>query len=1495
MELTTNTPYTFKEWANRQSIDVSDESYPSYLDYLKDWYKKRNLISSENKQSLKDEYIQLLKDLSFLFGSSEKNRFLNNIDYANEEEIIYSIPFFAKKLKEISKVLKNKRESIKNAKIKYNMIGSNEGLETLLYDYILRSFTKKEGNITQIPTSELTNFLPELSSVKDAFHIEIEELHDPNYYHDSDPSLDITNYVDIENLVGKIPYENLTEEELTNIIASRFIPRLANSSLSNLFQKYLEEDGINMTNVSTSLVDASRKFLGEPVYGLTAVRLSETNQPDQIINIDIKEGNNWFLWPSGNKVINDTQYSNIFKPIELNLSNFLSSGATGGIDYTSSDLIFTEKNGTVEGAWLMSDKISRSYDTMNLSVIGGEIREFIFPFCGFRLKTKGMLWDGFSLNERDFSKYNLLQTNQKEEILKNYYTQNLPNSASLDITLNRTSLATDGAYAGNLFINSDTIVKRLCALSSNKNFSDLDNGKNEAAFLYKFLKTDLPITNGVNYIYWPYMTYTEDQNIPITILKDSVLDIELKELDSDSFIGSTAGLTFDDSDVIFKLNSRTSEPIEAAFLQTSLTDNLDPTINSIAIYNQEATKCSKYISGAVQGSLSLKINPLGKTSFIWNDVDTYADEVFRFFDHSPDCPYIKDNDYYKDQNYINPQFSIEKESWKKCTCKSVYFSPIGHKGNTIFDYNGMADMLFHDPDGFGEDFSLNTWKDTRNLSIKSSPQFSFFKLDDSENKNVGWGKGSWKTGNGERMVLKTGKRYTFYRSSFRSDKNTSPYYVIKYPYKNINGICSPSNSDIVILWDISQTQTNVFESTKNIIKGLIKNFIGIENSPTQVSIIAFGNYSTVVGYLTKDYNSLNLFVNDVKIPTTYPEYVTNIKGALEFANYILTERIPSSNSDNTQFDRLCKNLNLSIIDGESSTRLTNNPRSDASKKIIIISDGKDSYDSEEILSYAEILKETVEIHAVDFGEWSIENNLMESIASSDNTYINLQKYLVYGDGNEKSFIEFYSRKINGCQPLVPRWMKAERDSNGNWYGTGVESDMVLRAGDFLSYIHRNEVLYSGEDSYSNFINNSIDFTINVKLNGWDYNSNQFSLSAYGDNCGAKPFWGKAYTLPDPSNRFSKETDISGGYIRFFNDYTPVSQPEVSDMVLSNGNFIKYYRRGLYPLYWNQFLEFQVTEKVNRWKKLEVSNQISNLSDILQNNNVDKYINGSDIDSDLILEGFSQFRPARYNYYSRSNFVYTQNLYYENRDENSFVSFSTGYYINPLQPYKNLTNVHYPTIAVTQFPDLCVTEKSVGYYMLPEKLGTSTYLGKGYKSVIDNNEITKIDSLSGERLFFDLEKYGNRNRGLTQKDQNTITKIVDIDNRWVSSSFFENNRSGINKNPQKFQKMTPYQTDYEIKGKNIFGISRQNDELQLWFPVNPAKWKDDNYKLTFKGELTIDTLLEKIQTFMVDKGILVQWKTDIYGNEFGLYKGSNNNLVTEDFIALLTEFYENIII
>ena len=339
VSLETPAPLSYNEWFAHQNSLVPSSLQEAYNAYLTSWYNQTQ--ASQKPLSLKQDYIQLLKDLSFLFGQSEKDRFLNDINFASDEELIYAIPFFAKKLKDIAKTLSYKRESIKNSKLKYNLVGANEGAEKILYDYVLKGFTRKDDTSVQIPAAVLQTLLPDLSAVKDNFYVEIEELHDPSNYHDSDPSVGANHYITLSDVEKDIPFTgDLSEQEILGILSSRFLSRVADTPLSKVFGQYLTSiPSLSTVSLSATAnqsiynqIGAGQKYLGETFYALTAIRTSEYNVPDQKLLIDLEAGNNWFLWPSGDRVFDSLLFNNIFAPITINSSNFVTvAGGSVGV------------------------------------------------------------------------------------------------------------------------------------------------------------------------------------------------------------------------------------------------------------------------------------------------------------------------------------------------------------------------------------------------------------------------------------------------------------------------------------------------------------------------------------------------------------------------------------------------------------------------------------------------------------------------------------------------------------------------------------------------------------------------------------------------------------------------------------------------------------------------------------------------------------------------------------------------------------------------------------------------------------------------------------------------------------------------------------------------------------------------------------------------------------------------------------------------------------
>jgi hypothetical protein len=1494
---TSNSPLTFSEWLKIQGNQYATQE--AYLNYLNGWYNKNKKLYAldENLYPPKEKYVQLIKDLIHLFDENEKkDLFLIDIDFNNDEDLVYIIPYLASKLKQISQLIAQKREELKKVKIKNEIIGSSDGLEKILYENILKNFTSKPYQWTKIPISPLANRYPQLSSVKDDFYIEVEELYDTNNYYDSDPSVLIEEYFNIDDVVSKQPYENLTDEQLAALVTARFFNKIAPTTVSKYYNNYLTyneklsseflyELSEEYTKSINNQMALNQAFLGENIYALTAIRNDELNEADYYLSLPFEKGHNWFYWPSGDKGPDPITLGNIFKPVSLNQSNLLFGRTVSGSSHLDSDLFFVYKDNTIEGAWLQGSRSIVNKGKMSVGLNSNDKTEFIFPWVGFEINSKDLTFKGYSLNDADKKTYQKLNAQLRSQILNQYFTSILPNSSVYDVYLNQTNLIKSGANSAFMSDLADTIsVSPTGQVYPVWNESTL--GSIDQAFLYKFITTDIFIANGINDILWPIQSFESGfQNLTLTLSSDTCVPIVLGAIEpSKSMVGAVAGSTLDSADVIYKFLDNGGTPMEAAWLASGRISQLDQLKNSIPIYATSAINCSQYIDGPIQPSLYMKFLPGEYTSFVWMDEDTLADDVFKYMEHSSDCAYGNSfpHDYYSNQDYQNPtplnggnSFPLKQNP---CTCKAVNYSPVGTEGKIPTDYASMGDLLFADPQGLGSDYNYNKWRDTRDFPAGNSPQFSFYKIDGETDRYVGFGDGMWVTGNGTPMVLKTGRRYTYYRTNFRingeNEVITAPYMLVNYPYKNINVSCGYGFNnivDLVILIDNSRTQYFSIVDVKKWAKEVCRE--ALESNPgAQISIISFASKGLMLNYLSNDLNELLNVIENIQIPEKYPNWLTNITEGLILANNVLFTNQPPGNDCNFgDITKLCKGLSTQIVNQSKIGTITNCPRPNSQKKILMFSDGQETKNEGTAEYYAQAIKNNgVEIMAIDIGFYALTDKLMEKMASP-NLFFNLQQYLLFSDVDINRFLINITTLLMGCFPATPTWCKAIRSDDGVWTGMNIPSDMVLNPGDYLGYVHRDKVTYvTPQNINSNFDIESLSFALNVKLDGWDYYTNEFNLSSRGDSYGGKPFWGK---LSTPS---ASAIPVGGGS-RLMDDYVTLHQPEVSEIILKNGNYITYKNSGRKFIKWEENLSFNCLYTDQIWNKLKITKKISNLEKYLKTKNITDFaIESTTEPSDLYLESYSTLNPTKYSYYVsnlNSTFTYNEKLFYIDRCNSTYVVFTSGIALKASNPHMNLENINYATMANICFPATFKTEKQIGSYLLPNKLGVSYYRGIGYDIELDPKKVEYLKSIDVDLLFSDPQKYGPRNRGLTKQDQLAPLEIKNLDNRWIYEPYGSTQKAGIIIESVVNQKLTPYQSNYEINSNNQLGVSLQKDNFQFWDPKVYNKWTDKkNYPLTVRNEVIIQNFTKRTDALLINIGVQDKWKTDIYGNNFGLFKG-----------------------
>ena len=433
-DLKTPAPLALTEWTKRYPLFSTQDTKAGYMAYLRAWYKQQPTSEQNTIDEFQLKYIQLLQELSYLFSPEESNLFLSDIDWTNEEDIVLVIPIFARKLKEISQVLVNKRESIKQAKQKYSIASTNDGVETLLYQYILNGFTQR-NQITQIPYSPLRGQLPALSSIGGDFRVEIEELYDTQTYFDSDPALPVSAYDLVSS--ATVPFDNMGVEQLNQLLTNRFLAKVSDNTVSAVFRSLypgISADTFDVQAASlTEQSQASKQYMGAVVYSVSGGYID--NAPDLQSSLDFVRGNNWFLWPNGSKDLNPSKFINTYKPIPLSASNMQASGATGGNSIDNSDLLFVERAGKVSGAWLslFFDKVSSA--EMSAHIKGETTRDFRYPYPGFNLSQIGLNWNGFNLSDNNLPIFNLLSNEVQASILRQYWTKTLPLSSAADLDL----------------------------------------------------------------------------------------------------------------------------------------------------------------------------------------------------------------------------------------------------------------------------------------------------------------------------------------------------------------------------------------------------------------------------------------------------------------------------------------------------------------------------------------------------------------------------------------------------------------------------------------------------------------------------------------------------------------------------------------------------------------------------------------------------------------------------------------------------------------------------------------------------------------------------------------------------------------------------------------------------------------------------------------------------------------------------------------------------
>ena len=1426
-----NHPLSFKQWLKRSRGIKRGFEYEEYNNYLTRWNKIQS-VKTLTVEKIKNDYVGFIRSLSLFFSEEEKKWFNDDFrldNYLNLEEII---PHCASKLRDIMIYYQYKRDSIKRTKLKYNLVGTSTAVERMFHDYLLRAFTK-HGKYVKINDPELYDLLPELKPLNTSLEIKLEEFYDDTEYMDKSPDKSATEYFGVPSEEAQKFYEEngYSAEEMDWLFGNGFSGIVADNPFSSVADDSADTIEKVLLKIQNSILEESetpdlpvsayidydktntieyfqkeltKKYLGENQYVLSGGYYVN----DYIdLSFDIKAGNNWIYFPSG-----EAEYDKLDRkitPIALSATSILENeDAIGSEKYYDADKIFIKYGNAIEGAWLRDTTSAFTKDTMVCNIYANSPFSFRFPYCDYGVSGEGIDWTGPGMDNSDQTLYTL-SDDEKKSIL-NAYWSSYGEHACNPIPLSRTSLIDCGAKADQYYKYADKITVNDSIDVHDDTPDGVFTGTKKEAFLYKVASSDIPIRPIKNYIYWPYQNTTTDGviDVPMGGCKDTCLTAD----EWRQIYGSRAGYDIFDSDIIYKLDAPSGNPIECAFLKGVPFTDLSAARaygSTGAFSDWESTSWTDSATGCFQVGTYGKCMPNAYFTFIWLDEDTPLDDVVFHIDHSPDCEYFKHKKFslYENQPDSNDpdKTGITFKEWQDCTCGAIRYSPFGHPGKRFDDYHGYADCVFVD-NTYPLPFDKNIWfgndidGDGTSKTYLTSEDFAWYQLsgNDQVEPDIGWGKGRWRCGgNGEnenQFILHRGIQYKYFRTGIgHSDTNIidgtmAPLIFTHKKTGRVLRMCRPTWMQAVMdsegNWVATDTPSQmVIESDDAIV---------YDHIDTEWWCIT-GNREVEEWDEEQD---IDPYRDEKWLP--FVEY-----NVIPASAYVLSAIWPVVVPDNRPDLPLRGELDM--------------------VKWVIDYSGIDMGD---VVEKVMPVDEPIYFTSLNPGVVHVEAYGYTNRALKDGSYVFDEEY----------------KQVSGASAAF---------------------DITFKPA---------ETVHMTSASYQVFTvsADTIGFPLNIPLYGWDYDRNGPQTSGTEASAhGARPIWGDASNVNDVTTR-SKAIDKWGGGVRMVDDYIPIMQPKMSDIVLSAYSPITYETSN--PICWRQDVELDYPTRDRRWCKLEIDMgraplAESELADMDFSTLVAK---PTDETSDMVIASVIDGDDVVINYWANNGFVWNERVQDVTNGKvptgGTYVDKKVELLVDASRDWANLSNRHFPTIAVAPVVDNFYRKEESGGYVIPQYLGASVALSRNLKTTIDERNRTSADD--GD-IVTDTSTYA-KEYGLSNTKQNKSVLVEQTDPGWMKSSMMNGVNSGFIKNSSRNQQFVSYQTTSEARQFDDLGVMRAGDLTDPWEGDADIQWRTNMYHRHFTKQEPIAA----VRRTYVRTDKIKDWVSDIYGYSYGLLKDKN---------------------
>jgi hypothetical protein len=246
-----NQAFSLIEFIKTVDVDYAPITLQGYYStYLNNWNKKINNKDSTNNKLVVDSYRDFLKEITINYSNKTEKKFLNYLDFDDNNDIAIAISFFSKKLREIIEYYRVERVNLYNTSDKVKTKTSNFNVIKSAYSTVLNFLENRESSLIDYS----------LNNIKNDIRISLTEYFDvyTSYFNQEPVETEYGKHF-LSYSLDDVPTDNIFLSNNVDLVSEVF------EGYSEVLKLYLEADSI-FDNKRT----LTQKYIGTDFYYISS-------------------------------------------------------------------------------------------------------------------------------------------------------------------------------------------------------------------------------------------------------------------------------------------------------------------------------------------------------------------------------------------------------------------------------------------------------------------------------------------------------------------------------------------------------------------------------------------------------------------------------------------------------------------------------------------------------------------------------------------------------------------------------------------------------------------------------------------------------------------------------------------------------------------------------------------------------------------------------------------------------------------------------------------------------------------------------------------------------------------------------------------------------------------------------------------------------------------------------------------------------------------------